>query len=206
MGELVHGYDRELYSEALVAARRCELAAESDDPDASQAGPAAAAIVLAEASLEAFVSESLALFEGTGTITADARKRIRRERHFWNKCRGLYEELSGESLDRSRIYHDRLLPLIKLRHCILHRAAEMRAPGEWPELIAPYRDRIDHVEGEGLHWTSQLFTFPTARWATWAAFFSRRKIHEALPRKTMPEKFYQAFTTWVLDLESPDAS
>lgn len=205
MGSLKFNYDRQLYREAVEAARRCQRARGSDDPEASEAGPAAA-IVLAVAALEAFVSEALAVLESAGTITTEARERIRRRRELWNKCRGLYEEFASEPLDGRRLYHDRLVPLVKLRHHALHRAAEVRAPGSWPERLAPYRDRIDHVEGEGLHWTSQLFTLPTARWALWSALLSRRELHEALPRETMEEKLYRGLTTWVLDLEPPDAS
>lgn len=83
MGEMVQGYDRELFNEAVRSARRIARAAKSDDLESSQAGTAAAAIVLAESALEAFVSETLAVLERIGTVGHESRKNIEDKPRFW---------------------------------------------------------------------------------------------------------------------------
>lgn len=204
MSELVFGYDKELFQEALNERDRCRKAVESED--GSGAGPAAAAIILSEAAVETFVSEMLAVLEAQGSITPDQRASIENERKFWKRCKALYEELAGESLPKKSVYDDALVPLVKLRHCVVHRVADSRDSEAWPELIAPYQNKIEHLYEDGLHWTSQLLTYPTAKWATWAAYVSRQTLHAALPSETLREKFVAAFTTWVPEQPDTDVS
>lgn len=207
MPEVVFGdYDRQLFNEAVRERNRCRQAAESDDRMRSESGPAAAAIVLSEAAVEAFVSEMVVLLEKRGTLTADQRESIEDERKFWRRCKTLYEELTGDSLTEKAVYEAALVPLVKLRHCVIHRVAESRDSEAWPKLIAHYKGEIDHRYEEGLHWTSQLLTYPTAKWATWAAYAARQTLHSALPADTISEKFIAGFTTWPLDQDDSDVS
>lgn len=104
------------------------------------------------------------------------------------------------------MYEKKLVPLVKLRHCVVHRVAAFRESGEWPELISPYKDRIAHKDGHGLHWTKQLFTCQTAKWAVDAAIRTHLVLQEALPAETPQEKIRTGFLRWNPPFEDSDVS
>lgn len=206
VSEFVFRFGRVFIREASRECRRACEAAESEGADTTAAGPAVAAIILSEAALEAFIYEMLALLEKRESITRQQRTSIERSREFWKQCREFHDSLSGGSLSDKPVYENKLVPLVKLRHCVVHRAAAFRDSGVWPESISHYQDQIDHDESNGLHWTSQLFTCRTARWAVDAAVRVQRELHQALPTETLPEKFAKAVTTWVPQSEDPGVS
>lgn len=197
-------YDRGLFTEALEEGRRCQRATEANEASLAITGPAAAAIILAEAALEAFVSEISAHLERKGGAHQTTFQSIREQkRHFPGKCKDFYTALTGDDLSDETLYDEQLVPLVELRHHVLHRSAGYLESGGWPAKLAPYKWKIDHVEDDSLTWICQVLSFPTARWALRSAFEVHEKLQEPLPQDSFGDEFVRHMMRW--QLEDPEA-
>lgn len=82
MSQMDFRYGRVYLTEASRECRRACRAAQSDESDSTAEGPAIAAIILSEASLETFMSEALALLEKQGNISHHERTSVEDRRKF----------------------------------------------------------------------------------------------------------------------------
>ncbi len=176
--QLVRFYDSLLIKEAELALERATSAKASGD-SSSHGGASFTAIVGATCATEAYLSEVLAHLAEKKFITSDERDEIRRKNGLWSKYNALATKFNG-SLHEEPIYNE-FQALVHLRNAIVHRSADYLEPGVWPDKVAPYKDVIPHVAGDGLDWTSQVYDADTAAWAVGVAKEFLQRIDDYVP-------------------------
>ena len=180
---LVRFYDTVLLKEAERAIERAEAAVTADD-SLAHAGGSFTAIVAASSATETYLSEVLAHLEEKRIISASERDEIRQQDGLWTKYNSL-AKIFGPGFGKEPIYNT-FQALIHLRNCMIHRSAEYLEPGCWPSEVSPYKSVIPHVKGDGLDWTSQVYTLETAQWAVKTTKEFLAKADEYVPDPGRP--------------------
>ncbi len=160
--QLVRFLDSVLIKEAESAFIRLKAAQNVGD-SVVQGGAAFSAVIAATCATEAYLSELLAHLQAVGFISRDEREEIRRGNGLWAKFNALAKKF-GKEIDGLPVYR-RYEALVNVRNCLVHRSAEFLEPGEWPSRLAPFKSVIPHASGDGLDWTSEVYSAATAEWA-----------------------------------------
>ncbi len=163
----VVGLGKEFLAEARLASRRA-TEGEAAQPGFGGGGATATAVLMAEAALEAFLSEYVTAFDYRKLIPESIVTQIRSERDHSRQWALLLRQLVPQYELGSSSEYRGLNCLVRLRNVLAHRNASHTTVGTWPsELDACVRTGMLPVLRYQGHfeWTGQVLTPGVAIWA-----------------------------------------
>ena len=163
----------------LREAARSAARAETSEDAPQTAGATAAAVLLACAAIEAYLSEYATVARLPDPVLDEVRDGTDSlHTRFLGLCDAL--GLDRASWENAEVFKN-LRCLVFLRNAIAHRKAAFLERGKWPSSLSTCKQRIPYHKPGEHHWTSVLLVADVAHWAVKQATAWLQWVDSELP-------------------------